>query len=873
MNFDGSSRRRSLRRSYGALAMAILVLLRFAGPVAWAGGSEKTRTVVVLYPDANDGRPGGALTDRGIRSTFAANARETVEVHSEHLDLSRFADPAYQQRLAEFLRRKYADRKIDLVIAGLASGLDFALKHREQTFPGVPIIYCAVDQREINARKLPADVIGVPIKMDLAATLDIALQFHPTTRRVYVVTGKSKFDVQWEAESRLAFQAYQDKLEFIYLAGLPMPDLLSQVADLPENSIVYFVHVFEDGDGKILIPAEALRLIAAHANAPIYGHVDTYVGRGIVGGRVFSFETAGQETAALGLRVLAGEKPEKIAIRGVSNNTYMFDWRELRRWGISEESLPPGSIVRQHEPGFWDLYRWHILGVLSLCVVEALLIIGLLVQRSSRKRAENRFQQAVEAAPNGMLMIGPDGTIVLVNAEMEKLFGYRKVEMLDQPVEMLLPERLRGQHPEQRNGFFAVPSARPVGAGRELFGRRKDGSEVPVEIGLSPVRTERGPSVLASIIDVTERKRAELALRESESRFGLMADTAPVMVWMSGPDKRCTYFNKTWLDFTGRPLERELGDGWSDGVHPDELPRCLETYVRAFDARQGFHMEYRLRRFDGAYRWIFDAGVPRFNSDGAFEGYIGSCLDVTDQKQAMDDLRQSQAELRELTGRLLQAQETERRRIARDLHDDLSQSLAVLAVELDLLAQKPPEAPAQARERIQALSAQVKQLSSSVHGLSHQLHPAKLEQLGLVTAIIGLGKDLSQGHRTTITVKHQDIPESLPNEIALCLYRIAQECLNNVIKHSGARQAAVELKGANNFIKLRVVDDGNGFEANSSQGKGGLGLVGMRERLRLVHGEIVIDSRPSGTAVEVCVPLSAPAPERIVLKEPRSPVG
>jgi PAS domain S-box-containing protein len=141
------------------------------------------------------------------------------------------------------------------------------------------------------------------------------------------------------------------------------------------------------------------------------------------------------------------------------------------------------------------------------------------------------------------------------------------------------------------------------------------------------------------------RKRADLALRASEGRFRLMADTAPVMVWMSGPDKLCTYFNKNWLDFTGQPLERQIGNGWSEGVHADDFERCLDTYCRAFDARQEFRMEYRLRRFDGEYRWILDTGVPRFESDGTFEGYIGSCIDITDQKRVEEESRSLREQL------------------------------------------------------------------------------------------------------------------------------------------------------------------------------------------------------------------------------------
>jgi PAS domain S-box-containing protein len=143
--------------------------------------------------------------------------------------------------------------------------------------------------------------------------------------------------------------------------------------------------------------------------------------------------------------------------------------------------------------------------------------------------------------------------------------------------------------------------------------------------------------------DITEHERSELALQESEQRFRQMADAAPVMVWMSGVDKGCTYFNKRWLDFTGRTVEQERGDGWAAGVHPEDRERCLATYTRAFDARQAFEAEYRLRRCDGEYRWILDIGVPRFEGDGRFDGYIGSCIDITERRRAEEALRGSEA--------------------------------------------------------------------------------------------------------------------------------------------------------------------------------------------------------------------------------------
>jgi signal transduction histidine kinase len=209
-----------------------------------------------------------------------------------------------------------------------------------------------------------------------------------------------------------------------------------------------------------------------------------------------------------------------------------------------------------------------------------------------------------------------------------------------------------------------------------------------------------------------------------------------------------------------------------------------------------------------------------------------------------------------LNGELLHAQETERRRIARDLHDDLNQSLALLSVELDLLGQMPPELPGEFGTRIQELSGRVKQLSTSVHAMSHRLHPLKLEQLGLVAAARALCRELSQGHGLPIEFTHHEVPGAIPEDTALCLYRIMQEALRNSIKHSRARHAEVELNGTAGAICLRIVDDGTGFDPGSVESKGGLGLVSMRERLHLVHGSIAIDSRPSGgTRIDVRVPL------------------
>jgi two-component system, LuxR family, sensor kinase FixL len=254
------------------------------------------------------------------------------------------------------------------------------------------------------------------------------------------------------------------------------------------------------------------------------------------------------------------------------------------------------------------------------------------------RESEARINLAISAANLGLWIWDIPGDERWVTEKWRQLFGFVDSE----PV--TLDRFLQIVHPGDRERVKqAVQHALEHGGEYEIEYRIKqlDGSKRWILGHGSVELDERGKPALARGVarDITKRKIAEEDLRESEERFRTVANAAPVMIWMSGPDKLCTFFNKGWLEFTGRSLEQELGKGWAEGVHPEDLDRCLDVYENSFNAREFFTMEYRLRRSDGEYRWVLDSGTARFAPDGAFLGYIGSCIDITDRKGAEEKFR------------------------------------------------------------------------------------------------------------------------------------------------------------------------------------------------------------------------------------------
>jgi PAS domain S-box-containing protein len=466
--------------------------------------------------------------------------------------------------------------------------------------------------------------------------------------------------------------------------------------------------------------------------------------------------------------------------------------------------------------------------------------------------SEGKFRSVFRDAGIGMAIVSPGGRFLAGNEAFCKFIGYTEEELLGKTVQSVT-------HPDDWPRFSQrLDQALTDGSSFQGVEKRclhKSGKVLHGECSGSLIRDAHGRGLyfVAEVLDITERKRINQDLIESEGRFRLVANSAPVLIWMSGTDKLRTFFNKCWLDFTGRTVKQELGEGWARGVHPADLEHCLSISSGAFDARVDFEMEYRLRRYDGKYRWIVDYGVPRLESDGTFCGYIGSCVDITDRKMNAESLE-------ELSGRLIAAQEKERGRIARELHDDFSQRLALLGIGLSRLWKKRPESEEEERTVVRELWNRTQEISSDVHRLSHQLHSSKLQHVGLGPALMGLCEEISEKYGIQVEFTDRGVAPEIPKDVGLCLFRVTQEALSNVVKHSRAKQAQVELCKARDEIRLQIVDAGAGFDVALSRTDVGIGLIGMRERLRLVGGKLSVQSAPTrGTAILAEVPLSVSA--------------
>jgi len=582
---------------------------------AYVADAQDERKVVLMLSDF---RPDSSATlDREaiIRATLSKAFQAGVDYYPEFIDATTFQGPQYEATLRDFLRRKYESRHLDAIIAVGPSAFRFAQANALEFFKGAPIVASTVDTDAIQQTAKGPVVTGVTRRLDPKATIDFILRLQPQTRRLVVIAGGRVF-TQLEELTRRAVRSFEPTLTVDYWFDLPMATMLARVRTLPPRSAILYLGITEDGAGLRFLPTDALTKIREATSAPMYGMFANYVEFGLVGGIVIDTNIMAREVADLTVRQLRIGAARAAPALETRSMIPKVNWRELRRWGISEAALPADAFIVYRDPGIFERYRWYIVGTLSLIFVQATLIAALLAQATRRRHAE-------------------------------------------------------------------------------------------------------------SILRAKERV-----------------------------------------------------------------------------------------------------------------------------------LRASYERIQDLAGRLIAAQEVERRRIALDLHDDLSQKLALLSLDIDQLNGSASVGSGNATDRLDAIAKRTREICKHVHDLSHELHPSLLEIFGLVAATASWCREISGKYDFHIAFETAGVPPDVPAPVALCLFRVVQEAVHNIVKHSGAKNASVRLSEDGGALRLQITDAGRGFSLRNTE-RTGLGLVSMRERVNYLGGEIAMTTAAGqGTRIEVRIPIA-----------------
>jgi len=963
-------------------ALALLCLLCcFATQPAICETSRQTipqaapKNILLLYSYGHGGK-GIDVFDEGLLETLSTGGVGTNSLFFEYLDLERNkADPQYRMHLHDLLRRKYAERHVDVIITVQQPALNWLLNEGKGIAPAAPTITVQAPLPSL-AEAGNRQIISELNSFDIKGTLERALELFPDTRRLMFVAGSSDADRRIAAEAAHISSPWQGKLEFEYTTEMTFDAILKRVASLPPQSIIVFTQYNRDISGLVTVAYEVEGKIIKVANAPVFGLYDFNLRNGGIGGSVVGVKDLGQKTGKLALDLLSGTLKLAKPVTGATIDTIsMFDWNQIQRWGGNPNNLTVQPIFVNRQPTFWEQYKLYVIGAALFLIAQSLLIIALLISRRRRKLAEvdlrhsqKTTQEVINGIPSLIYALDTDGRFLFANRAFYDLFkldparliGHGR-ECLSMPPHIVEDHRnhdldvMRGARPiefEERNAegdgeHFYLTQKFPLietdgrvygvcgistditalkhghaltesllktipfpidivdAQGKVLYmsskmeqvlGRQTPGEQCWVQyrddktqctdcpltrgirIGETAAIESTGvfggrvfeiqhtgmlyqgkEAIMEIFLDITERKKVEDALRESESSLRESQVLGRLGSWKYdlvtqkiewSDELHALYQRDTAL---GPPsIEDEAGY-----YSPAEAARLHGLARLAAETGRDLEYDFAATLPNGETRYFHGILHPVTDRTASVIHLTGTIQDITERTRLESVLAQRQVELLALYRSIETRREEDRRKIARELHDDLGHRLTTLSMDLERMESKllPGESPA--KTRLPPIFEQIREVADAVRRICEDLRPGMLDALGLPAAIEGHVSSFAArtGIPCELVMSHEDF--AVDGDVAINIFRVVQEALNNCMKYAKASKIGVTLQFSEHDISLIIEDDGIGLAAKGKGGRIGFGLLGMRERVNTLNGQLSITSEPGrGVRIEAVIPIT-----------------
>ena len=608
--------------------------------------------ILILY-SGQFGLRGYDLANAGLWPVLRSGGMATDSVFSEYLDLVRNPSPAYRDRLADFLKQKYAGRGIAVIVAISTGAASLVLDPRYSLFEGVPLVAALPLLNHLpNTALHPLVFLGA--SYDIAGTLRDALALLPETANVLVVNGVAEFDRNQERSAREQLKPWEGKLPISYLSGLPANEILRRVSNPPPKTVILYLGLFQDVTGRSFTTDDFARQLGRVAAAPIFSVQDGWLDAGIVGGSMTSYQEDGAMAGRLALRILNGESVLRLPPMVVPvPNRPIFQWSQMLRWGLDRNRLPVNGMVVGKPVPLWRQHPLGALAILAFVILQSALIAALLWQRRQKRAAaamlfksEEKFRNFFTDVPDYCFIAGSGGAIRDVNRAALNILGYTREELIGRPwfsiyappipahLESILESwRLTG---EVRNEEMTIVS--------------KDGLRRTVLLNAAAVRNADGALVLSTAVltDITERQQSEEARRQNEALLKIAEQIGQFGSWSWEVATDTTIWSEGLYRIVGKdPAQPPPSYAARAALHaPESWARLDSAVKRAMAGGEPYDLELDLRRPDGSQRWVRAMGSPVRDAQGRVVRINGTAQDITARKHAADALRDSEERFR-----------------------------------------------------------------------------------------------------------------------------------------------------------------------------------------------------------------------------------